>query len=99
MSYSTLYGKLERIEKSLSDKTKKVSINVTNNELEALEDALVAWTLCKKHNRDVWNKTQIETFSIQSKCKACTRANKAVQRKAIGVMSKLFRAYDADKKR
>ena len=73
---------------------RKVSIYVTNNELEALEDALVAWNLCKKHNRAIGDKTQVEIFAIQNKCRACTRANNVVRRQAVGIMSKLFRAYD-----
>jgi hypothetical protein len=73
---------------------KTVSIRVTNNELEGLEDSLTTWNLCKKHKEAVLNKTQTEIFDMQSKCKACTRINNAAKRKAVGVMSKLFRAYD-----
>jgi len=28
----------------------RVTMTVSNSELDALEDSLVAWNLCKKHN-------------------------------------------------
>lgn len=72
---------------------KKVSIYVSNGELEALEDALVAWNLCKKHNR-VINASEIERFKALEGCKNCKIADRKVRKKAINVMGKLFRAYD-----
>ena len=72
---------------------KKVTIYVTNGELEALEDALVAWNLCKKHNSMI-NASEVELFKAQQTCMACIQADRAVRRKAVGVMSKLFRAHD-----
>lgn len=78
---------------------RNVTISVSNNELEALEDSLIAWNLCKKHKAQVWTlqtgqKSEQQIFKMQDECKACQRYNKRVQRQAWKVLSKLFTAWD-----
>ena len=82
----------------MRDGVKKVSIYVSTSALEALEDALIAWNLCNKHKM-LFKKSDTDLYKIQCNCKSCRRIDKAVRKKAIGVMSKLFLAYDKDKKR
>jgi hypothetical protein len=81
-------------------KRHRITITVTDNELEALEDSLIARNLCKKHNAQTWNykekrcKTEQEIFKMQDECKECQRYNLTIHRKAWGVASKLFGIWD-----
>ena len=38
-----------------NEKRHRITISLSNDELEALEDSLVAWNLCKKHNAQTWS--------------------------------------------
>lgn len=82
------------------DKKRRITITVSDNELLALEDALIVWNLCKKHNMQTWNdkerrnKTEQEIFKMQDECKACKRKNRLVHRKAWRVASRLFGVWD-----
>lgn len=78
---------------------KKVSIYISESELLALEDILVAWPLCQKHKMETLNASDIETYAIQYKCKNCQKIKRKWREGAWNVMSKLFTAYDKDKKR
>ena len=84
-----------------NEKRHRVTISVSNNELEALEDSLVAWNLCKKHNAQAWSpktgeKTEQEIFKMQDECESCKRYNNKPHRKAWQIASRLFRAWDAN---
>lgn len=82
------------------NKKHKITITVSDNELLALEDALIVWTLCKKHNKQIWdeeegrNKTEQEIFKMQYECETCKRKNKLVHKKAWQVASRLFKVWD-----
>ena len=81
-------------------KRHRITVTVTDNELEALEDSLIAWTLCKKHNAQIWNykekkyRSEQEIFKMQDECKECQRCNLRIHRKAWGVAGKLFSIWD-----
>ncbi len=81
-------------------KERKVQISVSEDGLEALEDVLVAWNLCRKHKAKAFDfkagreLTEQEIFKMQNECKNCIKYNRQLRRKAIGVMGKLFRSFD-----
>jgi hypothetical protein len=78
----------------------RVTITVSDKELLALEDSLIVWNLCKKHNGQTWDhkerrtKTEQEIFKMQDECEMCKRKNRLVHRKAWQVASKLFKVWD-----
>ena len=80
------------------NKRYRVAITVSDSELDALEDSLIVWNLCKKHNAMTFDfktgksRTEQEIFKMQDECKACQRQKKHVFRKAWSVSSKLFEA-------
>ena len=71
---------------------KKLTIKVSNDELDALEDALMAWTLCNKHNQI--SDSEIERFAATRTCKQCIKMNNTIERKAFGIWHKLVVEYD-----
>lgn len=85
-----------------NDKKKNVrivSIAMSNAELNALEDSLVAFNLCKKHNALTFTpehgpKSDQEIFKMQDECEDCQRYNRRLHRQALRVLSRLFEAYD-----
>ena len=84
------------------DKRHRVTITVSDSELDALEDSLIVWNLCKKHNAMTFDlktgkpRTEQEIFKMQDQCKACQRQKKLIFRKAWSVNGKLFAArYNA----
>jgi hypothetical protein len=80
------------------DKQHKITIAVSDSELNALEDSLIVWNLCKKHNAMTFDfktgksRTEQEIFKMQDECNACQRQKKLIFRKAWSVNSKLFKA-------
>ncbi len=80
------------------NKRHRVTITVSDSELDALEDSLIVWNLCKKHNAMTFDfqtgkaKTSQEIFKMQDECTACRRQKKLVFGKAWSVNSKLFKA-------
>ncbi len=70
------------------------NLEVTNPELDALEDLIVAWNLCKKHNRESMGKSEVEIFKMQDSCKACENEVKKIRNKSLHLWSKLIHAYE-----
>ena len=86
------------------EKVRNVSITVSNAELDALEDSLVAWNLCKKHKALAWTpehrqKSEQEIFKMQDECEECQRYNGRLHKRAWKVLSRLFEAYDVEPKK
>lgn len=76
----------------------KVSLEVTNPELDALEDSIVAWNLCKKHNAKT-DATEDDRWKFTQTCKACIQINKKIRNKSLHLWSKLVTAYIESTKR
>jgi hypothetical protein len=76
----------------------RITISVSDSELDALEDSLIVWNLCKKHNAMTFDlktgkpRTEQGIFKMQDECKACRRQKKLIFRKAWSVNGKLFTA-------
>lgn len=68
-------------------------IEITNPELDALEDLTVAWNLCKKHNAKIHGKSDIEIYKMQNSCKACQKEMKTIRKRTLHLWSKLVHAY------
>ncbi|MDE1810993.1 MAG: hypothetical protein KGH66_03055 [Candidatus Micrarchaeota archaeon] len=86
-------------ERHKNSKERKITITVSNSELEALEDVLIAWNLCRKHKAQTWSpstgvKTSQEIFKMQDECNACQKQNNALHKKAWKVLSRLYTAWD-----
>ncbi len=79
----------------------KVTIIVGDTELNALEDSLVAWNLCKKHMALIWTpengqKSEQEIFKMQDECEDCQRYNRRLHKPAWAIVSRLFNAVDTN---
>jgi len=83
-------------------KRHRITITVSDSELDALEDSLIVWTLCKKHNSMTFDfetgksRTIQEVFKMQDECEECQRQKKLVFRKAWSITGKLFKARYKD---
>ncbi|MFH0713843.1 MAG: hypothetical protein V1722_04380 [Candidatus Micrarchaeota archaeon] len=69
-------------------------VEITNSELSALENLVVAWNLCEKHNRETYDKSDVEIFKLQNSCKACQNKEGKMRNKALHLWSKLIHAYE-----
>ena len=80
------------------NKRHRVTITVSDSELDALEDSLIVWNLCKKHNAMTFDfkngkaRSSQEIYKMQDECEACQRHKKLIFMKAWSVNSKLFKA-------
>jgi len=70
------------------------NVEITNPELDAMEDLIVAWTLCKKHNLQTRDKSQVEIYKMQHDCKQCQKEVKKIRNRSLHLWSKLVQAYE-----
>ena len=75
----------------------KVTLEVTNKELDKLEDFIVAWNLCKKHN-SIHGATDEEHYRFTQECKQCRKINKEIRNSSLHLWSKLVSAYEKARK-
>lgn len=69
-------------------------VDVTNPELDALEDVLVSWNLCSGHLNRVVGADPEQIAAWQYGCKKCLRVHRALVDRSLKLWSKLCRAYD-----
>lgn len=74
-------------------KMRTVRIKVSEAEPNALDDILLVWNLCKKHNAMI-NATERQYAIAQATCPDCQKEHKKIFKKAWAVESKLWKAYD-----
>ena len=80
------------------NKRRRVTITVSDSELDAIEDSLIVWNLCKKHNAMTFDfkngkaRSSQEIYKMQDECEACQRQKKLIFRKAWSVNGKLVTA-------
>ena len=72
-------------------------IEVTNPELDALEDLIFAWILCRKHLVRSVGKKDVETYKMQKSCKSCQNKLKKTKKLSFRLWKKLVSSYDAIK--
>ncbi|MBI5051575.1 hypothetical protein HZC08_02335 [Candidatus Micrarchaeota archaeon] len=72
-------------------------IEITNPELDAFEDLIFTWALCRKHVGKSCGKSEVEIFKMQAPCKACQREVKKIRNRCSKLWHKLVRAYDGVK--
>lgn len=70
----------------------KVTLDVTNKELDALENLTVTWNLCKKHNAII-NASEEKYFRFTQNCKKCAEINREIRHKTLHLWSKMMTAY------
>lgn len=70
----------------------KLTAEVSKKELDALEDLIVAWNLCKKHNVII-NASDGDYWKFTQTCKACKKINKEIRNKNLHLWSKLVDSY------
>ena len=75
----------------------KVAVQVTNPELDAMEDQIVAWNLCKKHQA-IWRASEDDRWRFTQTCKACLEVGKEIRRKSLHLWAKLVTAYEKARK-
>ncbi|MDO8627344.1 MAG: hypothetical protein Q7K42_02675 [Candidatus Diapherotrites archaeon] len=70
----------------------KLTVEVTNKELDDLEDLIMVWNLCQKH-KSIMHSTEKELFNYAQTCKKCVKINKEIKNKTLHLWSKLVTAY------
>lgn len=70
----------------------KVTVELTNKELDAMENLAVAWNLCDKHKR-VFNASEEAYFKFTQTCRKCIKINQEIRGKTLHLWSKLVTAY------
>ncbi|GEM_PF-2454051 len=71
----------------------KITVNITNPELDAMEDVITVYILCKKHSKNLtldYNRL----LHFQYNCKNCLKELKKAKSKALHLWSKLVHAYN-----
>ncbi len=76
----------------------KVTLNVSNNELDALEDQTMCWNLCGKHKRFL-EASEADRFNFTQDCRKCRKNNKEIHGIVLHLWSKLVTAYQNASKR
>ncbi|MFH1390947.1 MAG: hypothetical protein ABIH20_01410 [Candidatus Diapherotrites archaeon] len=72
-------------------------INVTNKELDSLEDLVVAWNLCDRH-KSIINASEDELWKFTQTCKKCVKINKELRNITLNLWSKLVTSYEKSRK-
>jgi len=70
----------------------KLTANVTNKELDALENQTLCWNLCDKHKAK-WNASEEKMFKFTQTCKKCLKINRELTNSNLHLWSKLVTAY------
>ena len=70
----------------------KITVNVTNNELDALENQTLCWNLCNKH-KAVLDASEEKMFEFAQTCKKCLKINQELTNTNLHLWSKLVTAY------
>lgn len=69
-------------------------MEVTNPELDALEDVLTVWLLCDRHKVRSMKATQAQIAGWQHGCKTCHAIYQKEIQRALRLWSKLVQQYD-----
>ena len=70
----------------------KLIADVSNKELDSLEDLAVVWNLCEKHNAKI-NASENDRWRFTQTCPKCVSINKKLRSKVLHLWSKLVTAY------
>ncbi len=76
----------------------QITLEVTNPELNDLEDLIVCWNLCDKHKQKI-NARDEDYFRFTQSCKKCLKINRKIKSKSLHLWSKLVTAYMQSTKR
>jgi hypothetical protein len=76
---------------------KNVKIKINESELNALEDILMCWNLCKKHNSKI-NAKKKDYAIWQSTCPDCIKERMKLRKKAWDVTCRLWDEYEKKQK-
>ncbi len=74
----------------------KLTVDITNPELDALEDVLTVWSLCAAHRASSPRMSQPRLAAVQYSCPDCHRLLQTRVDKSLKLWSKLVNAYDRD---
>jgi glucosamine 6-phosphate synthetase-like amidotransferase/phosphosugar isomerase protein len=72
----------------------KITLNVTEKELDMLEEYITCWLLCNKHKKEYLHSSDEEIYQIQHSCKACMKIRMKNYRNALHLWSRLCDAYE-----
>jgi len=68
----------------------RIEVDITDKELNALEDILICWNLCPKHKKC---KTEKEMAIATVECKNCIKEYEKLHKLAWAAEAKLWMAY------
>ena len=71
----------------------KITVDITNTELDAIEDMAITWILCPKHN-GIYTLDEIERYKMQQSCKECKKLVEKNSSRALHAWSKMVHAYN-----
>ena len=70
----------------------KIIVDVTNKELNAIEDLAMCWNLCDKH-KGIIDASDEECFRFTQTCKKCKKINGLLRNKVMHLWVKLIDGY------
>lgn len=70
----------------------KVTLQIIQKELDALENFSIAWNLCDKH-KAMLNASEEDYFHFTQTCKKCIKINKEIRSTSLHLWAKLVTAY------
>ena len=70
----------------------KITLQITQKELDGLENLSIAWNLCDKH-KTALNASEEDYFHFTQTCKKCKKINKEISITNLHLWSKLVTAY------
>ncbi len=76
----------------------RLQADVSNRELDALEDLAVVWNLCEKHNAAI-EASEDDRWRFTQTCPKCKEINKKLSSKVLHLWSKLVTAYEKSRKK
>jgi hypothetical protein len=72
----------------------RLTVHVTNRELDALEDVLTVWIMCPTHTRRSPTASERQRVLWQYGCRSCNRLRMKSVETSLELWSRLCAAYD-----
>ena len=76
----------------------KLIVQITQKELDDLENMAVCWNHCNKH-KGILNATEEELFKFTQDCKQCSKINRKISGSCLHLWAKLVTAYQKTTKK
>lgn len=70
-----------------------VQLDISNKEIDTMEDFIMVWNLCSKHNA-AHVEDEVEYFKFTRNCHECKQINEALKKATFKIWVKLVNAYE-----